>query len=361
MRGTFALRLCQAETYRLQSVLASSHINCYICAKEFSASSNSVDTTLQPLLSYLGSFRKLASLLSLVLISLVLSILKPDFFTVDNIFTIGLQMAVIAIMSLGEMMIIISAGIDLSVGSVMALSGITATLLMSGGVSTVLAITIGIMVGAFCGLINGFLTAVGRLPAFISTLGMMGIARGVALIITGGVPIFGLPSSFAVVGDGRILNVLPVPVLVLVVLAIVAHIVLSNTAFGRYTFAVGGNYEAARLAGINVTAHLIKIYAVAGFLYGIAGIILASRLSTGQPTAGTGYELDVIAACVIGGASLSGGEGTILGAILGALLIGVLRNGCNLLDVSAFWQQVAIGAIIVVAVFVDQYQKRRSK
>jgi len=267
-------------------------------------------------------------------------------------------MSVIAIMALGEMMIIISAGIDLSVGSVMALSGIIATLLMSRGVDTVLAIAIGIIVGAFCGLINGLLTAVGRLPAFISTLGMMGIARGIALIITGGVPIFGLPSSFSLVGDGRVFNVLPVPVLVMVTLAIIAHIVLSNTTFGRYTFAVGGNYEAARLAGINVGGHLTKIYTVAGFLYGIAGIILASRLSTGQPTAGTGYELDVIAACVIGGASLSGGEGTILGAILGALLIGVLRNGCNLLDISAFWQQVAIGSIIVVAVFVDQYQKR---
>jgi ribose transport system permease protein len=310
---------------------------------------------------YLGSVRKIASLLSLIIISTFLSVVKPDFLTVDNIFTIGLQMSVIAVMALGEMMIIISGGIDLSVGSVMALSGICATLLMSNGLDVILAGSIGIGVGAFCGMINGLLTSVGRLPAFISTLGMMGIARGVALIVTGGVPIFGLPPSFSVVGNGRILDVLPVPVVAMVLLAVIAHIILASTRFGRCTFAIGGNYEAARLAGINVTAHLTKIYTLAGLLYGMAGVILASRLSTGQPTAGTGYELDVIAACVIGGASLSGGEGTIVGAIIGAMTIGVLRNGCNLLDISDFWQRVAIGTIIIGAVFIDQYQKRRLK
>jgi ribose transport system permease protein len=148
-------------------------------------------------------------------------------------------------------------------------------------------------------------------------------------------------------------------VIVLVIFAAITGWFLRNTRFGRYTYAIGGNYEAARLAGVSVEWHTIKIYTLAGLLNGIAGIMLASRLSTGQPTAGTGYELDVIAACVIGGASLTGGRGTILGAIVGAITIGVLRNGCNLLDISAFWQQVAIGSIIVIAVFIDQYQKRK--
>jgi ribose transport system permease protein len=303
--------------------------------------------------------RKLASVLSLFLIVVLLTILSPHFLTAENILSIGLQMSVIAIMSIGQVWIIISGGIDLSVGSIMAMSGVITTMLIAGGTNMILASIAGIIVGSFCGMVNGFLTAVGKLPPFISTLGMMGIARGMALIITKGVPIFGLPQEFAVLGNGRLAGVIPIPVLITLLLAILAHIALNQTPFGRYTFAIGSNFEAARLSGIRTTRNLISIYLLGGFLYSIAGIILASRLSTGQPTSGTGNELDVIAACVIGGASLSGGVGTIWGAMLGALLIGVLRNGCNLLDISAFWQQVAIGSIIVIAVFIDQYQKSR--
>ena len=267
-------------------------------------------------------------------------------------------MSVIAIMSIGQMWIIISGGIDLSVGSVLALSGVVTTLLISSGFDIVSASLAGIMVGSLCGFISGFLISAGKLPPFISTLGMMGIARGLALIITEGVPIFGLPDSFSIIGNGRIASIIPIPVIITLFLAVIGHIILTRTPFGRYSYAIGSNFEAARLSGIRTTRNLIYIYLLGGFLSGFAGILLASRLSTGQPTAGMGYELDVIAACVIGGASLSGGAGTIWGAILGALLIGVLRNGCNLLDISAFWQQVAIGAIIVVAVFIDQYQKK---
>jgi ribose transport system permease protein len=303
--------------------------------------------------------RKLASVLSLLIIVVVLTILSPNFLTMDNILSIGLQMSVIAIMSIGEVWIIISGGIDLSVGSIMALSGVVTTMMIAAGVNMFLASVGGILVGAICGFINGFLTAVGKLPAFISTLGMMGIARGVALIITKGVPIFGLPESFSVLGNGRLAGIFPIPVFITILFGIIGHIALTRTSFGRYTYAIGSNFEAARLSGIRTTRNLIYIYLLSGFLYGAAGIILASRLSTGQPTSGLGYELDVIAACVIGGASLSGGSGTIWGAILGALLIGVLRNGSNLLDISAFWQQVAIGTIIVIAVFIDQYHKSR--
>lgn len=303
--------------------------------------------------------RKLASVISLLIIIIILSILSPNFLTMDNILSIGLQMSVIAIMSIGEVWIIISGGIDLSVGSIMALSGVVTTMMIAAGINMFLALLCGIFVGALCGFINGFLTAVGKLPPFISTLGMMGIARGMALIITKGVPVFGLPESFSILGNGRIAGIFPIPVLIILVMAAIGHIALTNTPFGRYTYAIGSNFEAARLSGIRTTRNLIYIYLLGGFLYGTAGIILASRLSTGQPTSGLGYELDVIAACVIGGASLSGGSGTIWGATLGALLIGVLRNGSNLLDISAFWQQVAIGAIIVIAVFIDQYHKQR--
>ncbi|MDZ7372774.1 MAG: ABC transporter permease [candidate division KSB1 bacterium] len=306
-----------------------------------------------------GVVRRVAPYASLLAMAIVLSLLSPHFLTLENLFAIGVQMAVIAIMAIGQILIIISAGIDLSVGSVMALAGVICTMLVVSGVPIGLGILAGTLVGGVCGLVNGSLIAYGFLPPFIATLGMMGIARGAALLLTGGVPIFGLPPGFNFLGGGRILFGLPVPVAILIALALAGHFVLTRTRFGRYVFAIGSNAEAARLSGINVRATLTRIYTYAGLLYGFAGVLMASRLSTGQPTAGTGYELDVIAACVIGGASLSGGEGTVLGAIMGALIMGVLRNGCNLLDISAFWQQIAIGVIIVAAVFSDQYRKHK--
>ena len=291
--------------------------------------------------------------------ALVLSLLSPYFLTMDNLLAIGLQMAVVAIMALGQMMVIISSGIDLSVGSVMALSGVGTTMLMAQGMPIFPAVVAGLAVGALCGLLTGALVGWGYVPPFIVTLGMMGIARGAALLLTGGVPVFGLSAQFGFWGGGRIYGVLPVPVLFTVVLAVLAHFLLTMTAFGRHVFAIGSNMTAAKLSGIDVNRTLLLVYLINGILCGFAGIILASRLSTGQPTAGTGYELDVIAACVIGGASLSGGKGSILGAIIGALIMGILRNGCNLLDISEFWQKIAIGVIIVMAVFIDQYRKHK--
>jgi len=292
--------------------------------------------------------------------ALVLSFASPYFLTVDNLFAIGLQMAVVAIMAIGQMMIIISAGIDLSVGSVMALSGVGTTMLMAQHLAIIPAIIVGLFIGALCGALAGALIAWGHIPPFIATLGIMGIARGIALLVTKGVPVFGLPEKFNFLGGGRVFGVLPVPVLFVIVLAVIFHIFLTRTVFGRHIFALGSNPEAARLSGVDVAMKLFKLYIINGVLCGFAGIVMASRLSTGQPTAGAGYELDVIAACVIGGASLSGGEGAILGAMTGALIMGVLRNGCNLLNISAFWQQIAIGAIIIIAVFSDQYRKHKS-
>jgi ribose transport system permease protein len=303
--------------------------------------------------------RKMAPFMSLALMALMLSLLTPYFLTVDNLLAIGLQMSVVAIMAVGQMMVIISGGIDLSVGSVMALSSIFCALLLASGVGIPAAITAGIAGGMTCGLLSGLLIGLGHLPPFIATLGMMGIARGFSLLITGGIPVFGLPASFNTLGGGRLWNILPIPVIITLIIAVCGHMLLTRFQFGRHIYAIGSNKTAARLSGINVRKTLVLIYCFNGMLCGIAGIILASRLSTGQPTAGTGYELDVIAACVIGGASLNGGQGTILVAMIGALIMGVLRNGSNLLNISAFWQQIIIGTIIIAAVLTDQLRKRK--
>jgi len=292
-------------------------------------------------------------------LSAALSILSPYFLTLENLLAIGLQMSVVAIMAVGQVLVIISGGVDLSVGSVLAISGVVATMLLNDSTPMGVALLAGVLPGSVCGALNGLLITKGQLPPFIATLGMMGVARGAALILTGGVPIFGLPPRFAFLGGGRVASVIPFPVLVTLVLAVFGHILLSMTRLGRYAYAIGGNLQATRLSGVNVDGCLIRVYALCGFSAGLAGILLASRLNSGQPTAGTGYELDVIAACVIGGASLSGGQGTVLGAMVGALIMGILRNGCNLLDISAFWQMAAIGAIILVAVFYDQRHRRR--
>lgn len=306
-------------------------------------------------------FKKFASFASLLFISVFLSIVSPQFLTLDNILSVGLQISVIALLSIGELLVIITAGIDLSVGSILAFSGVITSLLLVNELPIPFAILIGIAAGTFCGCINGIIITKGKLPPFIATLGMMGIARGLSLIITNGIPLFGLPYNFSYIANSKLFDVIPIPVIIVIIAAIIIDFILKNFSFGRYIYALGGNFEATRLAGVKVDKELIKVYAISGFFAGLGGVILASRLSTGQPTAATGYELDVIAACVIGGASLSGGSGTIIGAMIGALIIGILRNGCNLLNISAFWQQVAIGSIIIIAVFMDQYKKKFSK
>ncbi len=311
-------------------------------------------------LSFREIIKKFGSLIGLILISIIFSFLSPNFLTVNNLMNVGLQMAVIAIIAIGQMMVIIAAGIDLSVGSILAFSGIVATMSLSHSIGIIPSIILGTTVGAFLGWINGLLIGAGKLPPFIATLGMMGIARGLSLILTGGASVTGVPMDFFFLGGGRIFNIIPFPVILIMILALTAHIFLTKTKKGRYIYAVGSNIQAARLSGINVKGILILTYTICGLLSGLAGVINASRLISGQPTAGTGYELDVIAACVIGGASFSGGEGTIPGAIIGAIFIGFLRNICNLLDISAFWQQVAIGTIVIIAVFIDQYQKKKS-
>ena len=301
---------------------------------------------------------RLKSLIGLALLVLVLSLLSPHFLTTENLLNITRQVAVNAILATGMTFVIISAGIDLSVGSVLALSGCVMAIALNAGVGIFPGILLAVGVGSLCGLANGFMTGFLRVPPFIATLGMMSIARGLALVVTGGYPIFELPEGFSYLGTGYLWDVLPVSLLFTILVLVAAHFVLTRMKLGRYVYVIGGNEEAAVLSGVNVRATKMLIYTICGFLAGLASVVFVSRLNSAQPTAGIAYELDAIAATVIGGTSLFGGVGSIGGTVIGALIMGVLRNGLNLLNVSSFWQQVVIGVVIITAVYVDQLRHR---
>ena len=306
-----------------------------------------------------GFASQLAAAGVLIVVFVGLSIASPVFLTADNLFNIGVQTAVTAIIAIGMTIVIVTAGIDLSVGSVAALAGVVgASLMANSGVSPVLAIVGGTAVGALCGLVNGLLITVGNLPPFIATLGMLSAARGIVYISTGAVAVFGLPDSFRLLGEGQI-GPLPIPVLFLVGVAVAGHLLLTRTKLGRYSYAIGSNEEAARLSGIPIRRYLTAVYVLCGALAGFGGMIAASRTVSGQPNYGLGLELDVIAAAVIGGASLFGGQGTVVGTLIGGFLIALIRNGARLLDINIFYQSVIIGVIIWIAVFFDQYRRRR--
>jgi ribose/xylose/arabinose/galactoside ABC-type transport system permease subunit len=282
----------------------------------------------------------------------------PHFLTVSNLLNVLEQTSINAIVAVGMTYVIISGGIDLSVGSVLAVSGIALALGLEGGWPMPVSIMLTLATGTACGLANGLFITLGRLPPFIATLGMMSVARGAALMLAEGRPISGFSEGFRALATARLLTV-PAPVVLTAVVYLVAHFVLVRTVFGRATYAIGGNEEAARLSGVDVRFHKTAVYGVAGLTSAVAAILLTARLNSAQPTAGTMYELDAIAATVIGGTSLLGGEGTLVGALIGALIMGVLRNGLNLLNVSSFFQQVVIGAVIIGAVLIDMSLKRR--
>jgi ribose/xylose/arabinose/galactoside ABC-type transport system permease subunit len=304
------------------------------------------------------SGRQLGTLAGLLTLCVILWAATPHFLTVSNLLNVLEQTALNAVVAVGMTFVIISGGIDLSVGSVLALAGICLALALEAGVPAPVAIAIALAVGTACGLVNGLLITLGRLPPFIATLGMMSVARGVALMLAEGRPISGFSEGFRAIATERILGI-PAPVLITIVIYAVAHFVLTRTVFGRTTYAIGGNEEAARLSGVQVRFHKTAVYGVAGLTSAGAAVVLTARLNSAQPTAGTMYELDAIAATVIGGSSLLGGEGTVSGTLTGALIMGVLRNGLNLLNVSSFLQQVVIGVVIIGAVLVDMSLKRR--
>lgn len=299
-------------------------------------------------------------LLGLIVMMSVFSILSEHFLTVDNLLTIALQTSVIGILAIAETYVIITSGIDLSVGSILAVAGVVTGKLMISGVSITLSILAGIGVGALCGLINGLVVSKLKIASFIATLGMMSIARGAAYVITGAMPVSGLPEKFFFIGGGTIGRI-PVPVLEMFAFAIVFGFILKKTRFGRYVYCLGSNEEAAVLSGINVKNTKVWVYVISGSLAAFAGVMMASRLVSAQSTAGTGYELDAIAAAIIGGTSPAGGSGKIRETIIGAFIIGTLRNGLNIMNVNAFWQQIAIGVVIIFAVYADTIRRRKGK
>jgi ribose transport system permease protein len=310
-----------------------------------------------PAATSLSTARQFGTLIGLVLLSAVLWALSPHFLTVPNILNIAQQTSINAIVAVGMTYVILSGGIDLSVGSIVALSGVVLGVLLQSEQPVAMALGGAIGMGVVCGLLNGALVSWGGLPPFIVTLGMMSIARGAALLFTEGRPVSGFDTTFRSLATGHVW-VVPAPVVITVVVYLIAHFVLSRTTFGRYVYAIGGNEEATRLSGVAVRFHKTMIYAVSGLMSAVAAIILTARLNSAQPIAGMMYELDAIAATVIGGTSLMGGEGTLAGTLVGALIMGVLRNGLNLLGVSSFLQQIVIGGVIVVAVLVDTVLKR---
>jgi ribose transport system permease protein len=293
----------------------------------------------------------------IVALAIALSIYSPFFLTVRNISAIFVQMSVIAIIAVGETMVIITAGIDLSVSSVVALAGVVSTMLVvDSHAGIAVGMIAGVLVGAVAGLVNGLLVTRVHLPPFIATLGMLSAVLGVAELITNGQPI-AAPVSFDVLGSGHV-GPIPAPIVVMVVVAAAGWFVLSRTTLGRSAYAIGSNYETARLSGIRVNRVLTCIYMIGGLLAGLGGVIVASRVVTGDPAAGTNYNLDAIAAAVIGGASLFGGEGSVIGALIGALLMELISNGGDLLNISNFWQDVILGVVILAAVAYDQVRRR---
>ncbi|MEU1037120.1 substrate-binding domain-containing protein [Streptomyces sp. NPDC005907] len=297
------------------------------------------------------------ALTALIVLVVAMSALSGDFLTTDNLLNIGVQAAVTAILAFGVTFVIVSAGIDLSVGSVAALSAtVLAWTATSQGVPVWLAVLLAVATGIACGLVNGVLISYGKLPPFIATLAMLSVGRGLSLVISQGSPI-PFPDSVSHLGD-TLGGWLPVPVLVMIVMGLLTALILGRTYLGRSMYAIGGNEEAARLSGLRVKKQKLAIYALSGLFAAAAGIVLASRLSSAQPQAAQGYELDAIAAVVIGGASLAGGTGKASGTLIGALILAVLRNGLNLLSVSAFWQQVVIGVVIALAVLLDTVRRK---
>jgi ribose transport system permease protein len=300
--------------------------------------------------------RSVSVVAGVALLFIVFSVLTSSFYSPGNLLDILLQSSINAMIAVGMTLVVMARGIDLSVGSVVGLTSmITASLLP---INPLLGIVAGIGLGIACGLINGVLIAKLKLPDFIVTLGMLSIYRGAALIYTDGKPIYGIDATFRAIFAGEVAGI-PTPVIFALAIALVAFLVVRYTALGEQIIAVGGNEEAARLAGINIDRVKICVYAISGLLATFAGFVLIGRIGAAEPIGGTGFELQAIGAAVIGGASLFGGEGNPLGALVGALTLGAMQNGLTLLNVPSFWQLVATGVVVIVAVFADQVTRKR--
>jgi ribose transport system permease protein len=303
--------------------------------------------------------RRYSVVLILLGISLVFALGSPDFLTRSNLVNVALQTSIIAIVAIGMTFTILTAGIDLSVGSLMALCGaLAAGLSTRQGLGTAPAIALALLAGMALGGVNGLLIVKGGMPPFVATLAMLAVARGLTLVYTEGRPIAGLSPAFLWLGNGRVLGI-PVPVLIMLVLAVVAWLILRHTRFGLYVYATGGNPETTRLAGISTARVTLAVYVISGLTAALGGVLLAARLASAQPNAAAGWELDAIAANVLGGTSLFGGVGGVGGTVVGAFIIGVLSNGLNLMGVPSYPQQVIKGVVFILAVMLDLWTKRR--
>ncbi|NHM76017.1 ribose ABC transporter permease [Staphylococcus sp. 11007852] len=298
---------------------------------------------------------KLIPFLGLILLIIMISVLNPAFLDLSNLLNLLRQISINGLIAFGMTFVILTGGIDLSVGSILALSSACIALMITSGVDPIIAIILGVLIGFILGVVNGLFVTKGNMAPFIATLATMTIFRGLTLVVTDGNPItnFGDNYLFQLFGKGYFFGV-PVPAVTMTIVFIVLFILLHKTIFGRHTYAIGGNEIASKISGIKVNRVKILIYGISGLMSALAGAILTSRLNSAQPTAGTAYELDAIAAVVLGGTSLTGGKGRIVGTLIGVLIIGVLNNGLNLLGVSSFYQQVVKGVVILIAVLIDR-------
>ncbi|WP_119069704.1 ABC transporter permease [Aggregatilinea lenta] len=324
------------------------------------------------LIDFVGRFAPLIFLIALVI---VFGVQQPRFLSSLNLFNVMRQISITGLISIGMTFVILTSGIDLSVGSLLALSGLICAAVAKGGTENTLSLSTAgevgygvtlaaltaMAVGTAGGMVQGLAITQLGVPPFVVTLGGLSIFRGMALLFSNGGPISGFTEDFRFWGQEKVMDQVPVPVIVFIVFAVLAHIVLRYTRYGRHVYAVGGNPEAARLSGLNVNFILVSVYTIVGFFSGMAGFVLAARLNSAEAVAGQGYELDVIASVVIGGTSLFGGEGGIPGTVIGAMLIGVLKNGLVLMNVSSYTQQIIIGVIIVVAVAFDRFIKSKRR
>ncbi|PTF98533.1 ABC transporter permease subunit [Staphylococcus chromogenes] len=300
-------------------------------------------------------FEKLLPFVGLILLIVMISVLNPAFLDLSNLLNLLRQVSINGLIAFGMTFVILTGGIDLSVGSILALSSAFIALMITSGVNPIIAIIIGVLIGFVLGVVNGIFVTKGNMAPFIATLATMTIFRGLTLVVTDGNPITNLGDNylFQLFGKGYFFGI-PVPAVTMTLVFIALFIILHKTTFGRHTYAIGGNEIAAKISGIKVNRVKILIYGISGFMAALAGAILTSRLNSAQPTAGTAYELDAIAAVVLGGTSLTGGKGRIVGTLIGVLIIGVLNNGLNLLGVSSFYQQVVKGVVILIAVLIDR-------
>lgn len=296
---------------------------------------------------------------ALILLSITFSITCDNFLTAPNLFNVARQVSIVGVCAVGMTFVILMGAMDLSVGAVIGISSVTAAVMMRSGLSPILATTVSLVVGTFIGLLIAFIVNKVKIVPIIVSLGMMTALRGVCYIIAEGKPIYGIPKEFLVLGQGYV-SVIPMPVVIMLIIFVIGYVILEKTTIGRAVYGTGGNEDASRLSGVSVEKVKYFVFGIEGFLAALAGIILLSRVNSGQPGAGTGYEMDIITACVLGGISVTGGEGKISGVIVGVLTIGVLSNGMVLLGVNEFWQMIVKGMVLLFAVSMDKLSKSTS-